>query len=165
MSARAVAAREAGTACIAGPRFEIARGDPEYPAALEALSKPPETLYLIGDIQALQEGSGFIIDEIENHFHKTLVENSISMFKDKAVNKKGAVLIFSTHYCELLDLFGRNDNIWISKSEKQIILTNMYRDYSVRNDLLKSRKFYDDNFGTAVSYEMLMNLKRALMNE
>lgn len=87
------------------------------------------------------------------------------MFKDKAVNKKGAVLIFSTHYCELLDLFGRNDNIWISKSEKQIILTNMYRDYSVRNDLLKSRKFYDDNFGTAVSYEMLMNLKRALMNE
>lgn len=56
MSARAVAAREAGTACIAGPRFEIARGDPEYPAALEALSKPPETLYLIGDIQALQEG-------------------------------------------------------------------------------------------------------------
>lgn len=116
-------------------------------------------------IQALQEGSGFIIDEIENHFHKTLVENLISMFKDKAVNKKGAVLIFSTHYCELLDLFGRNDNIWISKSEKQIILTNMYRDYSVRNDLLKSRKFYDDNFGTAVSYEMLMNLKRALMNE
>ena len=56
MSARAVASREAGTACIAGPRFEIARGDPEYPAALEALSKPPETLYLIGDTQALQEG-------------------------------------------------------------------------------------------------------------
>ena len=116
-------------------------------------------------IQALIEGSTFIIDEIENHFHKTLVENLIILFKDKSVNKKGATLIFSTHYCELLDLFARNDNIWISKSKDKIKLTNMYKDYSVRNDLLKSKKFYEDNFGTAVSYELLMNLKRELMNE
>ena len=116
-------------------------------------------------IQALIEGSTFIIDEIENHFHKTLVENLIILFKDKSVNKKGATLIFSTHYCELLDLFARNDNIWISKSKDKIKLTNMYKDYSVRNDLLKSKKFHEDNFGTAVSYELLMNLKRELMNE
>lgn len=56
MSARAVAAYGADAACIAGPRFEIERGDLEYPAAFEALSKPPETLYIIGDIRALQEG-------------------------------------------------------------------------------------------------------------
>ncbi|MCD7892490.1 MAG: ATP-binding protein [Erysipelotrichaceae bacterium] len=116
-------------------------------------------------IQALKEGKTFIIDEIENHFHKTLVENLIVLFKDKSVNKKGANLVFSTHYCELLDMFNRNDNIWISKYENQIILSNMYRDYNVRNDLLKSKKFYEDNFGTAVSYELLMNLKRTLMNE
>lgn len=116
-------------------------------------------------IQALKEGNAFIIDEIENHFHKTLVENLIVLFKDKSVNKKGASLIFSTHYCELLDMFNRNDNIWITKYDNQIILSNMYRDYDVRNDLLKSKKFYEDNFGTAVSYELLMNLKRALMYE
>lgn len=121
-------------------------------------------LYTAG-IRALLEGSAFIIDEIENHFHKTLVENLISLFKDKAVNKNGAILMFSTHYCELLDLFARNDNIWISKADKKIKLTNMYRDYSIRNDLLKSKKFYTDNFGTSVSYESLMNLKRDLMNE
>ena len=62
-------------------------------------------------------------------------------------------------------MFNRNDNIWITKYDKKIILSNMYRDYDVRNDLLKSKKFYDDHFDTAVSYELLMNLKRALMNE
>ncbi len=116
-------------------------------------------------IQALVEGNTFIIDEIENHFHKTLVENLIVLFKDKAVNKKGASLIFSTHYCELLDMFNRNDNIWVAKSMDKVFLTNMYRDYSIRNDLLKSKKFYEDNFGTAVSYDSLMNLKRELMDE
>ncbi len=116
-------------------------------------------------IQSLLTGCTFIIDEIENHFHKTLVENLISLFKDSSVNKKNANLIFSTHYCELLDLFGRNDNIWITKSKNKIILTNMYNDYNVRNDLLKSKKFYEDNFGTTVDYELLMNLKRELINE
>ncbi|MCD7948896.1 MAG: ATP-binding protein [Erysipelotrichaceae bacterium] len=47
-------------------------------------------------IQALKEGKTFIIDEIENHFHKTLVENLIILFKDKAVNKKGATLAMSS---------------------------------------------------------------------
>ena len=122
------------------------------------------TLYTAA-IQALLDGNTFIIDEIENHFHKTLVENLISIFKDKTVNKKGASLIFSTHYCELLDLFGRNDNIWITKSVGKVLLTNMYKDYTIRNDLLKSKKVYEDNFGTAVSYDLLMNLKRELMIE
>lgn len=115
-------------------------------------------------IQSLLEGSLFIIDEVENHFHKTLVENLISLFKDKSVNRNGACLLFSTHYCELLDLFARNDNVWITKSTNNISLTNMYSDYEIRNDLIKSKKFYDDTFGTAVSYEKLMNLKKALKN-
>ena len=41
----------------------------------------------------------------------------------------------------------------------------MYKDYAVRNDLLKSKKFYDDTFGTAVDYTLLMTLKRKLINE
>ena len=116
-------------------------------------------------ILSLIEGNTLIIDEIENHFHKTLVENLISLYKDKSVNKHGATLIFSTHYNELLDMFARNDNIWITKSKEKISLTNMYKDYAVRNDLLKSKKFYDDTFGTAVDYTLLMTLKRKLINE
>jgi hypothetical protein len=111
---------------------------------------------------ALKNGVDLIIDEIENHFHKTLVENIIMLFKDKSVNKKNATLIISTHYCEILDLFGRLDNIFITKAEDKIQVYNMYRDYKIRPELLKSKLFYNDVFKTAVNYEALMDLKKEL---
>ena len=100
---------------------------------------------------------------MENHFHKTLVENLISLYKDKTVNRNNASLIFTTHYCEVLDLFNRRDNIWISKSDGKVYLSNMYEDYDVRTELLKSKQFYNNAFQTSVNYEELMNLKRKLM--
>lgn len=114
-------------------------------------------------VAALENGFDLLIDEVENHFHKTLVENMISLFKDKTVNKKSATLIFTTHYCEVLDLFNRQDNIWIAKSEDKIRLDNMYETYNVRSELLKSRQFYNNAFDTAVNYEDLMALKKELM--
>lgn len=112
---------------------------------------------------ALEHGFDLLIDEVENHFHKTLVENIISLFKDKSVNKKSATLIFTTHYCEVLDLFNRQDNIWIAKSDHKIHLVNMYEEYDIRPELLKSRQFYNNAFDTAVNYEDLMALKKELM--
>ncbi|MCF0105782.1 MAG: ATP-binding protein [Holdemanella sp.] len=118
-------------------------------------------LYIIV-VASLQNGFDLLIDEVENHFHKTLVENMISLYKDKSVNRKNASLIFTTHHCEVLDLFNRQDNIWISKSDGQVYLTNMYESYNVRPELLKSRQFYNNAFQTSVNYEELMNLKRRL---
>ena len=113
-------------------------------------------------VASLQNGFDLIVDEIENHFHKTLVENMISLYKDKSVNRHQATLIFTTHYCELLDLFNRQDNIFIAKSNEKVYLTNMYRGYAVRPELLKSRQFYNNVFQTAVNYEELMALKKEL---
>ena len=113
-------------------------------------------------VLSLRNGFDLIVDEIENHFHKTLVENIITLYKDKSVNKKGATLIFATHYCEILDLFGRQDNIYITKSDDKVHISNMYRDYDVRPELLKSKQFYNDVFKTAVNYEALMDLKKEL---
>ena len=115
-------------------------------------------------IAALQNGFDLLIDEVENHFHKTLVDNMISLFKDKSVNKKQATLVFTTHYCEVLDLFNRQDNIWIAKSLDKITLQNMYSVYNVRTELLKSRQFYNNTFDTAVNYEDLMAVKKELMD-
>lgn len=114
-------------------------------------------------VAALKNGFDLLIDEVENHFHKTLVENMISLFKDKSVNKKSATLVFTTHYCEVLDLFNRQDNIWIAKSGEKIHLDNMYESYNIRPELLKSRQFYNNAFDTAVNYEDLMALKKELM--
>ena len=114
-------------------------------------------------IAALENGFDLLIDEVENHFHKTLVENMISLFKDRSVNKKSSTLIFTTHYCEVLDLFNRQDNIWIAKADDKIHLDNMYECYNIRPELLKSRQFYNNAFNTSVNYEDLMALKKELM--
>lgn len=112
---------------------------------------------------SLEKGIDLIIDEIENHFHKTLVENLISLYKDKRINKYNSSLIFTTHYCELLDLFNRSDNIYITKYTDKIKLQNIYRDYNARSELLKSKRFYQNAFGTSISYEHLMNFKENLL--
>lgn len=114
-------------------------------------------------VYSLKTGADLIIDEIENHFHKTLVENLVNLYKDKSVNKKNATLIFTTHYCEILDLFNRSDNIYISKYDKKISLENMHIDYKLRSELSKSNKFYSNEFNTNVSYDALMNFKKELM--
>ena len=73
-----------------------------------------------------------------------------------------ATLIFTTHYCELLDLFNRQDNIYIAKSNDKVYLTNMYEGFNIRPELLKSRQFYNNVFQTAVNYDELMQLKKEL---
>jgi len=120
------------------------------------------SLYILAAV-SLKMGFDLIIDEIENHFHKTLVENLVLLYKDKQVNKRNATLIFSTHYCELLDLFSRSDNIWVTHSNGKVEISNMYETYGIRTELLKSKKFYQNAFDTAVNYEALMELKKDLM--
>lgn len=114
-------------------------------------------------VYSLKTGCDLIIDEIETHFHKTLVENLVNLYKDKSVNKKSATLIFTTHYCEMLDLFSRSDNIYICKYDESIRLENMYIDYKFRTELSKSNKFYNNEFNTNVSYDSLMQFKKELM--
>lgn len=114
-------------------------------------------------VYSLKNGCDLIVDEIENHFHKSLVENLVGLYKDKSVNKNNATLIFTTHYCELLDLFNRTDNIYITKYDKNIHLENMYKDYDFRPELSKSKKFYSNTFNTDVNYDSLMNFKKELM--
>lgn len=114
-------------------------------------------------ISSLKNGNDIIIDEIENHFHKTLVENIINLYKDKSVNKHNATLYFSTHYPELLDLFNRRDNIYICRQENKIILENLYQTYPIRNELSKSRQFYNNAFKTEVNYDDLIEIKKELL--
>ena len=120
-------------------------------------------LLYITVIASLQNGFDILIDEIENHFHKTLVENIISLYMDKAINRFNATLYFTTHYCELLDLFNRQDNIWVCRADKRVSIVNMYEAFDVRSELSKSKQFYSDTFKTAVNYDDLMAIKRELL--
>ena len=113
--------------------------------------------------RVLKEGGYIIIDELENHFNKEIVSTLIRFFMDSDINTSGAVLIFSTHYVELLDVFERNDNIFVTKNINGISIENL-SDLLKRNDIKKSDLFqsgYLEN--TTPSYVSYINLKRAIM--
>lgn len=114
----------------------------------------------------LKTGGIMIIDEIENCFHKNLVNNLLFLITDKTLNKKNAQIIFSTHYVEIIDIFDRRDNIFIlHKINNKIALENLYEDYEFRTEILKSRKFNNNTFNTLLNYDQLMKVKRLLKYE
>ena len=73
----------------------------------------------------LKNGGYLLVDEIENHFNRELVASLIRLFTNKKTNPKGAVIIFSTHYPELLDELDRNDSVFITRSDKGLSVDNL----------------------------------------
>ena len=113
-------------------------------------------------IKAFKNGAYLIIDELENHFNREIVSTLIRFFMDKKINPKGAMLIFSTHYVELLDEFKRNDNVFIIRNCDGILTENL-SSILKRNDIKKSEA-YQSGFleGTVPMYEAYMDLKESL---
>lgn len=111
---------------------------------------------------SFMEGGYLIIDEIENHFNQEIVATLIRFFMDEKVNKKGATILFSTHYSELLDEFDRNDSVYIVRNKEGIGAENL-SNILKRNDIKKS-EIYDSGYleGTVPAYEAYMALKKVL---
>lgn len=117
-------------------------------------------------INALKNGATIIVDEIENCFQKNLVYNLLFLFNDEKINSKNAKLLFSTHYVEILDYLNRRDGIFITHKENGIIdIKNLYKDYSLRTELSKSKQFDNNVFNTAINYKQLLKVRRSLLNE
>ena len=118
----------------------------------------------MGAVITFTEGGYLVVDELENHFNSEIVSTLVRFFMDKKINKKGATLVFSTHYSELLDKFERNDNIYIVKNIGGIIAENL-SNVLKRNDIKKS-EIYDSDFlhGTVPAYESYIALKKVLLS-
>ena len=117
-------------------------------------------------VTLLKTGGILVVDEIENCFHKNLVNNILFLITDKTLNRKDATIIFSTHYSEILDVFQRRDNIFIlHKNGTSINISNFYEDYDIRAEISKSKQFNNNAFGTLLNYDRLMNVKRLIKNE
>lgn len=65
-------------------------------------------------IDVLREGGYFLVDEIENSLNKKLVETIMDLFASPVTNPKGATLVFTTHYPELLDHLDRKDCVYFT---------------------------------------------------
>ncbi len=115
-------------------------------------------------METFKTGGYLIVDELENHFNREIVSTLIRLFMDAKVNPKGAMLIFSTHYSELLDEFDRNDNIYIIRNRQGIFVENLSL-LLKRNDIKKSEA-YQSGFleGTVPMYDSYMDLKKALIS-
>ena len=118
----------------------------------------------MGAVITFTEGGYLVVDELENHFNSEIVSTLVRFCMDKKINKKGATLVFSTHYSELLDKFERNDNIYIVKNIGGIIAENL-SNVLKRNDIKKS-EIYDSDFlhGTVPAYESYIALKKVLLS-
>lgn len=109
----------------------------------------------------LADGGLLIIDEIENHFNKEIVASLIRFFMDARFNKNGGVLLYSTHYPELLDEYDRNDSIYVTKNSNGLIVENL-SNILKRNDIKKSDAYQSGILeGTTPSYEAYINLKKS----
>ena len=111
-------------------------------------------------IQILKDGGYLIVDELEDHFNKEIAATLLRFFMDSSVNKNGGVLIFSTHYPEILDEFNRNDSIFVTRNRDGIMVSNL-NDILKRNDLKKSDAYQSGILeGTVPAYEAYMKLKK-----
>ena len=112
--------------------------------------------------EVLATGGCILIDEIENHFNKEIVTTMVRFFMDSNLNKNGSMLLFTTHYPELLDEYDRNDGIYIVRNRNGITVENL-SNILKRNDIKKSDA-YQSGFleGTTPAYEAYLRLKKSL---
>ena len=112
--------------------------------------------------EILQSGGYLLVDEIENHFNNEIVMTLVRFFMDAHLNKNGGVLIFTTHYPEILDEYDRNDAINIVRNRNGITVENL-SNLLKRNDIRKSDA-YQSGFleGTTPAYEAYIRLKKSL---
>lgn len=117
-------------------------------------------------IQSFVSGGYYIIDELENHFNKAIVESIISLYQSK-VNSKGSTLIFSTHYSEILDTIERKEAIKVLRKNKDGIHIDSLA--SLANSKGKDRTDIDSStlvlsgiFDTAPSYEKYIALSKKI---
>jgi uncharacterized protein len=113
---------------------------------------------------AFNNGGYLIVDELENHFNREIVSTLIRFFMNEKVNHKGATIIFSTHYSQLLDEFERSDDIYIVRNNNGINVEKLSKILK-RNDIKKSEAYQSGYLqGTAPAYDSYINFKNAIIS-
>ena len=101
-------------------------------------------------MEALQNGSVMVVDEIESSMHPLLTRHLIEMVQDEAVNTNQAQLIFTTHDTGLLDLtLLRRDQIWFVEKDERSMQTDVYAltDFSPRKGENISKGYLQGRYG------------------
>ena len=113
---------------------------------------------------ALENGGYLIVDEIENHLNRQLVNVVLDLFTSRKTNPNGATLVFTTHYPQLLDHIHRKDNVYFLIRESDSgTCTIKYSDRVKRIENKKSEVFVSNYIrGTAPRYSDVLALKKII---
>lgn len=111
---------------------------------------------------ALENGGMLLVDELENHLNRQLVNVVVDLFASRETNPRGATLVFTTHYPQLLDHIHRKDDVYfLAHSEAGLTKTVKYGDKVERIENKKSEVFASNYIkGTAPRYIDVRTLRR-----
>lgn len=116
---------------------------------------------LFNALNILKSGGYLLIDEIENHLNKSIVINLIHLFTGK-LNTKGATIIFTTHYSEILDSIERSDSIYVL-NKKEYIYIDKFSNLANKKDRIDKKKsdlILSGELNTSPSYFAYQKLKK-----
>jgi len=109
-----------GTFCISSVRSSGNTDEDEIFGFDDAESKGTQRLFGLAKpwLDALENGSIIVVDELDCSMHPVLVRRLIELFQSATTNRNGAQLVFATHDSTLMDqsLF-RRDQIWIVEKD------------------------------------------------
>jgi len=98
---------------------------------------------------ALQEGRLAVIDELDAKLHPKLLRYVISLFKNSAVNKHGAQLLFTSHdIATMRNTVFRRDEIWFAAANQRHE-SELYSLYEIRredNERVNSTAAFDKQY-------------------
>ena len=105
-------------------------------------------------VTALHDGGYLLVDEIENHLNRQLVNVVVDLFAESSTNPRGATIVFTTHYPQLLDHIHRKDNVFfLVRGESRKSQVIKYSDRVKRIENKKSEVFASNYVkGTAPRY-------------
>lgn len=118
-------------------------------------------------MRALRSGGYLLVDEIENHLNRQLVDVVLDLFAASETNPKGATLVFTTHYPQLLDHIHRKDNVYFLVRENGKCAHAVKYCNRVKRIENKKSEVFVSNFikGTAPRYSDVRTLKELVAKE
>ena len=110
----------------------------------------------------LESGGLLLVDELENHLNRQLVNVVVDLFATRETNPQGATLVFTTHYPQLLDHIHRKDDVYfLAHGEDGLTKVVKYGDKVERIENKKSEVFASNYVkGTAPRYVDVRALRR-----
>ena len=112
-------------------------------------------------MNTLESGGLLLVDELENHLNRQLVNVVVDLFATRETNPQGATLVFTTHYPQLLDHIHRKDDVYfLAHGEDGLTKVVKYGDKVERIENKKSEVFASNYIkGTVPRYVDVQTLR------